>query len=195
LTLSKVGFFVTFESVADSAPKKSFYAGDSSTWTSSFADYSAAESWVATCVFQRPGASAYRIEGVASGTDFVFTISPSDSSALESGRWLWGIRVAKDATTKTVATGTTVVLPNPEAIPVETHNEKCLRLLKAAMEERAVDVQESISILGQDVTKIASMELEQLIDNYQAKVNRERKHAYRLFSGDRTRRGRIYLVD
>ena len=161
--------------MADSAPKASFYAGDSSTWTSSFTDYSAADSWIATCVFQRPGANAFRVEGTASGADHVFTISPSDSAALEAGRWLWGIRVAKDTTTKTVATGTTVILPNPE--------------------ERAVDVQESISILGQDVTKIASIELEQLIDAYQAKVNRERKHAFRLFSGDRTRRSRIYLVD
>ena len=181
--------------MADTAPKASFYAGDSSTWTSTFSDYSAADSWVATCVFQRPGANAFRVEGTASGADHVFTISPSDSAALEAGRWLWGIRVAKDTTTKTVATGTSVILPNPEAIPVETHNEKCLRLLQAAMEERAVDVQESISILGQDVTKIAAVELEGLIDAYQAKVNRERKHAFRLFSGDRTRRSRIYLVD
>ena len=181
--------------MADSSPKSSFYAGDSSTWTSTFSDYAASDSWVATCVFQRPGASALRVEGVASGADFVFTISPSDSAALEAGRWLWGIRVAKDTTTKTVATGTTIILPNPEIVLTETHNEKCLRLLKSAMEERAVDVQESISILGQDVTKIASIELEQLIDSYQAKVNRERKHAYRLFSGERTRRSRIYLVD
>jgi hypothetical protein len=58
-----------------------------------------------------------------------------------------------------------------------------------------VDVQESISILGQDITKVPIAELHTLQHYYQAQVNKERKFKEQLITGKKTRRSRIYLKD
>jgi hypothetical protein len=180
--------------VADSAPKSKKFAGDSSTWTSSYTDYPASSAWVATCVFQKPGQEPLSLEGTASGTDFVFTFTAEQSAALAPGRWTWAIRVAKDTTATTVEIGETIIRPNPQAVAAPSHAEKCLKLIEAALEERFVDVQESISILGQDISKVPAGELERLLNRYQAKVNNERRHAHRLATGSRRTRGRIFLA-
>lgn len=62
------------------------------------------------------------------------------------------------------------------------------------MEQRLVDVQESVSILGQDITKVSASQLDILLNRYQVRVNQERREAYRLASGNRRRRSKIYLV-
>lgn len=90
--------------------------------------------------------------------------------------------------------GETVIRPNPQAVAAPSHAEKCLKLIETALEERFVDVQESISILGQDINKVAAADLERLMDRYQARVNNERRHAHRLATGSRRNRGRIYLA-
>ena len=181
--------------MADTQPKNSIYAGDSSDWTTTLNDYPASSSWVAVCVFQKPGNEPLRIEATASGADHAFTLGAEKSASLEPGRWNWAIRVSKDTTTKTVTIGEMFVRPNPEAVPVETHFEKCLKLLRAAMEERLVDVQESISVLGQDITKVPISELERLTNYYQSRVNEELRLKQRLTTGKRRRLSRIYLVD
>jgi len=148
---------------------------------------------VATCVFQKPGQEPLSLEGTASGTDFVFTFTAEQSAALAPGRWNWAIRVAKDTTAKTVQIGETVIRPNPQAVAAPSHAEKCLKLIEAALEERFVDVQESISIMGQDISKVSAAELHRLMNRYQAKVNNERRHTHRLATGSRRNRGRIFL--
>ena len=122
--------------MADSAPKTTKHAGDSSSWTSTFSDYPANAAWVAVCTFQRPGEAPLRLEAAASGTGHAFTFSAADSATLAPGRWTWAIRVAKDTTTKVVQSGEIEVKPNPEATPAPSHYEKCLDLIKAALEER-----------------------------------------------------------
>ena len=181
--------------MADTSPKATLFAGDSSDWTTTLSDYPASSSWVAVCVFQKPGKEPLRIEATASGADHAFRLESEQSATLEPGRWTWAMRVSKDTTTKTVAIGETVVRPNPEAVAVDSHAEKCLKLLEAAIEERFVDVQESISILGQDITKIPAGELHRLLNSYQAKVNNERRFKNHLATGKRRRRSRIYLAD
>lgn len=181
--------------MADTSPKATLFAGDSSDWTTTLTDYPASSSWVAVCVFQKPGKEPLRIEATASGADHAFRLEAEQSATLEPGRWTWAMRVAKDTTTKTVRQGEMVVRPNPEAVAAETHPEKCLKLLKAAIEARFVDVQESISILGQDITKIPAGELHRLLNLYQSQVNHERRFNNHLITGKRRRRSRIYLVD
>ena len=180
--------------MAESAPKTTKHAGDSSTWESTFSDYPASSAWVAVCTFQRPGEAPLRIEAAASGADHAFTFSAADSASLAPGRWTWAIRVTKDSTTKVVQTGEIEIKPNPEATPTPSHYEKCLALIKAALEERFEDVQDSVAILGQDITKVPAAELERLLHRYQALVNNERRQAYRLATGNRRRHGRIYLT-
>ncbi len=63
------------------------------------------------------------------------------------------------------------------------------------MEDRLVDVQESISVLGQDITKVPISELERLTNYYQSRVNEELRLKQRLTTGKRRRLSRIYLVD
>lgn len=180
--------------MADSAPKQTKHAGDSSSWESTFSDYPANASWVAVCTFQKPGESPLKLEATASGTKHAFTFSAADSATLASGRWTWAIRVSKDATTKVTQTGEIEIKPNPEATPTPSHYEKCLSLIKAALEERFEDVQDSVAILGQDITKVPASELERLLHRYQALVNNERRLAYQLATGTRRRVGRIYLT-
>jgi hypothetical protein len=180
--------------VADTNPKLRLYSGDSSSWTSSFSDYPAT-SWDAVATFQKYESNPVTILGVASGTDFTFTFTSEKSALMEPGEWNWSIRVKNGTTIKTISAGKTTILPNPERLHIPTHNEKCLGLIQDALESRFVDVQESISILGQNITKVPVGELHRLMNYYQARVNRERKFKERLTTGKRTRRSRIYLVD
>tara|TARA_R100001594_G_scaffold38117_1_gene68868 strand:+ start:497 stop:1042 length:546 start_codon:yes stop_codon:yes gene_type:complete len=179
--------------VADTAPKTTIHAGDSFDWESDYSDYPASSSWEAIAIFQKPGNQPIKVIGTASGTKFTFTVSAGESGSLEPGRWTWAIRVSKTTTSKTVETGEIEIRPNPEASWIESYNEKCLRLVKEAMEERLTDVQESISILGQDITKIPAIELERLLDRFQMRVNREHAQKHRLISNTRRRKGRIIL--
>lgn len=183
--------------MANTTPPSSIYCGDSYTWTATLTDYSAA-SYSARVVFSRVGEDPVSIDGTASGTDFAFTIPLGTSQAMEPGKWLWAYRViATDASeSKIAATGSTWFRPDPAAESREkTHNEKCLELCKAAMENRLTDVQESFSVLGQDITKVPAGELERLLDRYQTKVNEERKKLHALRTGARRRRSRVYLGD
>lgn len=180
--------------MADTAPKSKIYAGDSSSWTSSFSDYPAT-TYSATCIFQRHGTDPITLIGAASGTDFAFTFESEKSSLLAPGEWHWAIRVKKAAEIVTASTGKIKILPNPERIYQPTFYEKCLNLIHAAIEDRLTDLQESITILGQDITKIPAGELHRLQHYYQAQVNKERKFNEQLITGRRTRRSRIYLKD
>ena len=181
--------------MALTAPPATHYAGDSETWTTTYADYLASASWVATCTFLRAGSEPVSLEGVASGDAHVFTLPVEKSGGMEPGEWSWAVRVIKDGTNKVVATGASLIRPDPMAALAESHNEKCLRLVQAAMEDRLTDVQESISILGQDITLVASETLHALHNSYQSKVNLERKRLHKIRSNCRPRTPRIYLAD
>ena len=180
--------------MADTSPKSKIFAGDSLTWTSSFPDYLANASWVANITFQKPGETPLNITATASGEDHSFVATAEQTALLQAGTWTWGIRVTKTTTAKVVQIGEMLVRPNPAAVEEETHNEKCLRLLQAAIENRLVDVQESISILGQDITKVPAAQLDIMLNRYQIRVNQERREFNRLTTGNRRRRSRIYLT-
>ena len=179
--------------MADTAPKTTIHAGDSFSWESDYSDYPANDSWEAISIFQKPGNQPVKVIGTASGTKFVFTITAGECALMEAGKWSWAIRVNKTTTSKTVQTGSIEIRPNPEAAFVESYNEKCLRLVKAAIENRLEDVQESISILGQDITKVPAIELERMLDRFQMRVNREHKQKRLLTEDKRRRNGRIIL--
>ena len=179
--------------MADTAPKSTIHAGDSFSWESNYSDYSASDSWEAIAIFQKPGNQPIKLLGTASGTKFVFTMTAGECALMEPGKWNWAIRVSKTTTSKTVETGSTEIRPNPEAAYVESYNEKCLRLVKAAIENRLEDVQETISILGQDITKVPAVELERMLDRFQMRVNREHRQKQLLTENKRRRKGRIIL--
>lgn len=180
--------------MADTSPKSQIFAGDSSSWISSFNDYSAAE-YEAAIIFQKHGFAPVKLIATANGTKFSFTFPAEKSATMEPGKWNWAIRVNKTTTSKTILIGSIIIRPNPERIYEETFYEKCLKLIKDAIENRLVDVQESISILGQDITKVPIAELHTLQHYYQAQVNKERKFKEQLITGKKTRRSRIYLKD
>ena len=179
--------------MADTSPKSEIFAGDSLTWTSSFSDYPANQSWVANITFQKPGETPLNITATATSTKHRFVATAEQTALLQAGTWTWGIRVTQSTTAKIVQIGEMLVRPNPAAVREETHNEKCLRLLQAAIENRLVDVQESISILGQDITKVPAAQLDMMLNRYQIRVNEERRQFNRLTTGNRRRRSRIYL--
>lgn len=180
--------------MADTIPKAKLYAGDSSAWISSFTDYPA-PTWSASIIFQKHGNEPVSIIGVTSGTNFSFTFQGEKSSSMQPGVWNWAIRLKNGAQVVTISIGKTIILPNPERQYEPTFYEKCLNLIKAALEDRLEDVQETISILGQDITKIPVGELHRLLQYYQLLVNKEIKFKNQLITGKRTRRSRIYLKD
>lgn len=180
--------------MADTRPKTKLYAGDSSTWTSSFSNYPAT-TYSAICIFQKHGTAPITLISTASGNDFVFTFESEKSSLLDPGEWNWAIRVKNGTEIVTASAGKTKILPNPERIYQPTFYEKCLKLIQDALEDRLTDLQESITILGQDITKIPAGELHRLQHYYQAQVNKQRKFTEQLITGRRSRRSRIYLKD
>ena len=180
--------------MADNSPKSSLFAGDSSSWVSTFSDYPAT-AWEAIIVFQKHGLEPVKLIATASGSNFSFPFPAEKSALMEPGKWDWAIRVTKTTESVTVSIGTTVIRPNPERVYELSHYEKCLSLLNDAIENRLVDVQETISILGQDITKVPVNELHRLQQYYQAQVNKERKFKQHLITGVKTRRSRIYLKE
>ena len=180
--------------VADTSPPTVITAGDSQEWEMTFSDYSAV-SYDAELVFQRPGSERLKLTGVADGAAFDFTLTAEESAAMDAGQWTWAVRVMQQSgsTVKTVAIGETQVKPDPIAEPDPTRNERILALLEARIEERAFDVQESISVLGQDISKTDIGTILDWRERYQAMVNRERWKRHYDITGNRRRRGRIYL--
>ena len=185
------------QSVANTAPLSSIYAGDSLDWTATLALYPAG-TYAVRCVFQRVGESPVTVDATNSGTDHAFTLSAGDSAGMSPGVWLWAYRATALAGSESAiaAKGSITIKPDPAGeAPEPTHAERCLALVKAALENRLTDVQESFSILGQDITKTPAEQLDRMRDRYQKLVNEERRKLYSLQTGGRRRRSRIYLAD
>ena len=134
--------------------------------------------------------------GTANGSDFDFSLTPELSAGMIAGEWNWACRVTKISGTesKIAAVGNCTVRPDPAALnKTKSRNEKILGLIDAAIEERAVDVQESFGLLGQDITKTSAVDLMAMRNRYQALVNKEKQVEEFRRTGQRRRPGRIYL--
>ena len=162
----------------ETAPPATIYAGDSAAWTFTDSRYPS-PTWEAKCVFQRVGQDPVQCDATADGSGgHSFAMPTSKSAGMAAGEWVWAVRVtdASEDESAIAASSSTIVFPDPAATTrTESHAETCLTLVKAQLEGRLVDGQESFSMLGQDITKIPATDLIALKDHYQSQVNHERR--------------------
>ena len=156
-------------------------AGDTWQWTKHVPNYSAAESWQLTYAF-RGGQIldllwTTHVTAHANGTDFSVTVPATATDDLPSGTYKWAAYVTKAGERHEVDNDVVTVRPNLAVTPVggsQTHAEKTLAVIEAALEGRLTSDVQTYTILGRSVEKIPVTELRQLRSQYAAEVWRER---------------------
>lgn len=156
-------------------------AGDTWQWDKHVADYSAADGWQLSYVFQGterlPLAWSAEVVAHPNGVDFRVTVPADTTKGLTPGTLLWQAYVTKAAERHTVDSGSITLKANfatAAAGSQRTHAEKTLAVLKAAIEGRLTADIESYQIHGRAVNKIPMEQLVKLRGRYEAMVYRER---------------------
>lgn len=86
-------------------------AGDTITWTRSFADYPASDAWVLSYTLIN-AASKISITAAASGADHLVSVAAATSAAYTPATYTWQAVVTKAAERHTVGNGQMVIAPN-----------------------------------------------------------------------------------
>ena len=148
-------------------------AGDTITWTY---PYSTGET--SKAVFQHVK-TGYMIEaeGVASGSLFDFTLSPTDTAEAPSGLYSAAIIITLAGVRETTQVGT-LALKAPIDRPFQaSHASKMVKLLERHLEGRIDDGDgrglESYTIAGVPITKISQVEAKSLLDSYRRDLANE----------------------
>jgi len=91
-------------------------AGDTASWTRSFADYPATI-WALTYAFRlQLGAGVVNVTASAVGDGFAATIAAADSALMKPGLWSWAAYVTKTTERYQVGSGSLTVSPNLAAV-------------------------------------------------------------------------------
>ena len=144
----------------------------------SFADYPANGGWTATLYLAGvsgadPGA------GTPDGVAFLFTLSASESAALDPGMYQWRVVVVHGTHgTFIAATGQMDILPvisQATSGDMETREAKWLRIVELALDGRLPSDMQSYVVAGRSVTKIPMLELMDL-RNRLANIVHQQKH-------------------
>ena len=141
-------------------------AGDTITWT-----YPYATGETAKAVFQHVK-TGYLIstEGTASGAEFDFTLTPTDTAEAPSGLYSAAVIITLAGVRETTQLGT-LSLKAPIDRPFqESHASRMVKLLERHLEGRIDDENgrglESYTIAGVPITKISQVEAKSLLDSY-----------------------------
>lgn len=151
-----------------------FAAGTTVKLRRSHADYPASD-WDLTLHLR--GASILDVDATPDGDDFLVTIPAADSDGLTPGTYRWAERVSDGTEVYTAATGVveiTLDMATATAGAAQSHAERTLALIEAALEGRIPEGMESYQVAGRAVTKIPIAELAKLRGIYAAKVWREK---------------------
>jgi hypothetical protein len=91
------------------------YAGDSMRWTKTLSDYPASGGWTLTYTFKDATGIKLEKDAVASGDDYLVTITPGETAAFVAGGLGWAAVVENpDGSERyTVGSGYLLVLANP----------------------------------------------------------------------------------
>lgn len=150
----------------------SLTAGTTVTYTRSHADYPANGGWTLTLYVAGVGLLA-PITGTPLGTGFVVTLSATATAELPSGTYQWEERVTDGSAVYVAASGTVSVHRNIALAgdkDMQSHAERTLAIIEAALEGRLPDGMESYTIAGRAVTKIPLTELVELRARYRSEV-------------------------
>ncbi len=149
----------------------SLTAGTSLRFKRSYASYPASSGWAYN--FYLAGASVLTVAGVASGADFIVTLAPTDTVGFAPGTYRYTEIVSKDSVKVEMGRGILVIemnLATATAGTAQTHEEKTLSIIEAALSGRLTKDIESYQIAGRAVSKIPITELMKLRGTYKAIV-------------------------
>ena len=175
-------------SVPTSEPT-SLAAGDTWTWRRAFPDYPTAD-YVLSYAIRGASRLDWDTDWVTeSGNTYLVTIPAADTADLLPGTYRWVANVVDAATGLerwTAGSGVFTVTPNYDtyaAGDAQTHNEKMLALVEAALEERLTGVAdggrgsvENYAVEGRQVSLIPTEQLSVLRAKYQRAVYKERNN-------------------
>lgn len=159
------------------APPDVIVPGTTVKWTSSFSDYPASAGW--TLKVYLAGLSQFAggngIAGSASGNDFAFTLSTTDTNLLAGG-YRWQLIATKSGETYLAASGVLTVLEGVAGAAAGSGSflEEQLVVVEAAINKRLTADMESYQIAGRAVVKIPMNDLFRLRAEIKAALYRER---------------------
>ena len=149
-------------------------AGDTWSWSRSFADYPA-PTWTATVYFENADGT-FSAAATPAGSDHVFSFAAPDTGGKRAGRYRWSVRVASGDEAYTVESGWVDVLINPEASGNSDHRSWARRTLDAVeafLEGNASTAQQSVSIAGRTLSRWSLAELTQWRDRLRQEIRTE----------------------
>lgn len=155
-------------------PPSTLTAGDTWSWTSSFADYEA-PTWGATVYFENAAAS-FSATAADSGSDHAFSIAAATTTPLKAGRYKWSIRVNDGTSYFTAEEGWIEVKADPAATgnrDPRTWARRTLDAVEATLEGRATDGQLAHTIKDRSISRIPIPELMDLRTQLRQEVRTE----------------------
>jgi hypothetical protein len=87
-------------------------AGDSTTWTRTFTDYTATDEWALSYSFVQAGKPSLTIATTGSGATFTAALTTANTTLLDSGLWYWQAFLTKTTQRVTAGTGRLTVQVN-----------------------------------------------------------------------------------
>lgn len=152
-----------------------FAAGDTVKWTKALADFLATDGW--TLKYFIRGAKALDLTAETSGTDFLSTISATDSAALDPGEYAWTARVSNGDEVYTVGSGSFTITPDlsiqTEGYDSRSQTKRTLDKLRDALEGLSSKKVASKTINGNTYTLKNLNELITAITKLQAEYEQE----------------------
>lgn len=150
-------------------------AGDSWQWNIAYGDYPASEGWVLAYAFRGPTDLSTGSGDITVDGDGWQIRIPASATNLTAGPYRLIGYVTKTGERFTVYDAALLVLPNPiTAVNAQSHAERTLAVIDAAIEGRLTADVESYQIHGRSVSKIPMSELVKLRAIYASAVERER---------------------
>jgi hypothetical protein len=154
---------------------RSFWQGDTVSWSESFDEYPSTEGWVLSYFFSRADDSREVIAvGQPDGSHLV-TITADESQLFLAGQYRWQARVASAPQNYTVGSAPIEVIPSLNAqVETRTSSQVTLDAISAVMEGKASRDQSKISVGGQSLDRMTWEDLLKAHQYFSNKVKRQR---------------------
>lgn len=171
-----------------------FTAGETVRLQLTFGDYPASRGWSAALKLNKAGETVVSVAGSATGDGFLFVITAAVSALMAAGQWTWAARVTDGTDVKTAQAGDFTLLPDYSATIAKSTTQLQLEAANTAFSTLIADPLASVSFNGQSFAYSNRMELFDIIERLQAKVNQENSAAAGLRGDPPTRSIRPYFV-
>jgi len=174
---------------------QSITAGDTTRLQLSFPNLPATQ-YTGTLILNQAGQTAVTCSGTASGDLYQFTITATQSAAMNPGAWTWQARATgmSGGDVTTALAGDFTILPNPASTFAKSNAQQQLDAANAALLLLAANPDAETDFNGQ---KIRSVDIPKMIDvvrNLKALVAEELNSAAGLRGDAPTRSIRPYFV-